>query len=126
MSLALNGKQVRRMDPHEVLVAAIKHELLDVLGPSPAQSIDFYVDPAIASISPLEYERKLKETLGHGGDIVLLGMRNRVCGLAGKAPKSACIGVAGCLGCLTEAYSKSAVRLKITPDDVGASVQGDR
>lgn len=114
MSLVSRRKQVRRLDAHEVMVATVEHELVDVLGPSSARSIEFYVDPAIASESPRDYEKKLREILGDGGDVLLLGMRNKVCGLAGKAPKSSCAGIAGCLGCLTEAYSKSSVRLSIS------------
>jgi hypothetical protein len=114
MSTAL-PESVRLLDAREVMVEAIKHELEDVLGCSPSEAIDFNVHPDLGSVSPLEYEAKLREMLGDGADVLLLGMRNRMCGLAGEAPKATCIGISGCLQCLVKAHSKSSIYVKIGP-----------
>ena len=89
----------------EVMAKAVEAELARLFGESPAKALVYYVGPSTVSMIPLAYEQNLERILGEGAGPVIEELRNGICLVAGRSPKTTCKGISNCLDCILKKMS---------------------
>jgi len=84
------------------MLKSIEDQIVDLLGESGARVLNYHVNPAIAPIDPLRYERDLEALFGPMSSTILTKLRIGLCQLAGKRPMASCKGIEGCLECIIQ------------------------
>ena len=85
-----------------MMLKSIEDQIVDLLGESGARALNYHVNPAIAPIDPLRYERDLEALFGPMSSTILTKLRIGLCQLAGKRPMASCKGIEGCLECIIQ------------------------